>query len=113
MQAAAVLQRLKDELYNVVSHELRTPLTGILGFGELPLTRDDRLNAEQRKEHLGRILREARWLQRVVDNLVYSSKVIQQDGSAAAGPARGGGRWSRTSRTCPAGSGSTSRSTSR
>jgi signal transduction histidine kinase len=77
-------QRLKDELYNVVSHELRTPLTGILGFGELLLTRDDRLSAEQRKEHLGRILREARRLQRVVDNLVYSSKVIQQDGSAAA-----------------------------
>jgi signal transduction histidine kinase len=77
-------QRLKDELYNVVSHELRTPLTGILGFGELLLTRDDRLTADQRKEHLGRILREARRLQRVVDNLVYSSKVIQQDGSAAA-----------------------------
>jgi signal transduction histidine kinase len=77
-------QRLKDELYNVVSHELRTPLTGILGFGELLLTRDDRLTAAQRKEHLGRILREARRLQRVVDNLVYSSKVIQQDGSAAA-----------------------------
>jgi signal transduction histidine kinase len=77
-------QRLKDELYNVVSHELRTPLTGILGFGELLLTRDDRLTSTQRKEHLGRILREARRLQRVVDNLVYSSKVIQQDGSAAA-----------------------------
>jgi signal transduction histidine kinase len=77
-------QRLKDELYNVVSHELRTPLTGILGFGELLLTRDDRLTPDQRKEHLGRILREARRLQRVVDNLVYSSKVIQQDGSAAA-----------------------------
>ena len=76
-------QRLKDELYNVVSHELRTPLTGILGFGELLLTRDDRLTPAQRKEHLGRILREARRLQRVVDNLVYSSKVIQQDGSAA------------------------------
>jgi signal transduction histidine kinase len=77
-------QRLKDELYNVVSHELRTPLTGILGFGELLLTRDDRLTAEQRKEHLGRIVREANRLKRVVDNLVYSSKVIQQDGSAAA-----------------------------
>jgi signal transduction histidine kinase len=77
-------QRLKDELYNVVSHELRTPLTGILGFGELLLTRDDRLTPEQRREHLGRVLREARRLQRVVDNLVYSSKVIQQDGSAAA-----------------------------
>jgi signal transduction histidine kinase len=77
-------QRLKDELYNVVSHELRTPLTGILGFGELLLTRDDRLTPAQRKEHLGRILREARRLQRVVDNLVYSSKVIQADGSAAA-----------------------------
>ena len=77
-------QRLKDELYNVVSHELRTPLTGILGFGELLLTRDDRLTPSQRKEHLGRVMREARRLQRVVDNLVYSSKVIQQDGSAAA-----------------------------
>jgi signal transduction histidine kinase len=77
-------QRLKDELYNVVSHELRTPLTGILGFGELLLTRDDRVTAEQRKEHLGRIVREANRLKRVVDNLVYSSKVIQQDGSAAA-----------------------------
>ena len=77
-------QRLKDELYNVVSHELRTPLTGILGFGELLLTRDDRLTPAQRKQHLGRILREARRLQRVVDNLVYSSKVIQQDGSAAS-----------------------------
>jgi signal transduction histidine kinase len=74
--------RLNED--NVVSHELRTPLTGILGFGELLLTRDDRLTPAQRKEHLGRILREARRLQRVVDNLVYSSKVIQQDGSAAA-----------------------------
>jgi signal transduction histidine kinase len=78
-------QRLKDELYNVVSHELRTPLTGILGFGELLLTRDGRLTQTQRQAHLGRILREARRLQRVVDNLVYSSKVIQQDGSAVAG----------------------------
>jgi signal transduction histidine kinase len=77
-------QRLKDELYNVVSHELRTPLTGILGFGELLLTRDGRLTPAQRKEHLGRILREANRLKRVVDNLVYSSKVIQRDGSAAA-----------------------------
>jgi signal transduction histidine kinase len=76
-------QHLKDELYNVVSHELRTPLTGILGFGELLLVRDAQLSPAQRKDHLGRILREARRLQRVVDNLVYSSKVIRQDGSAA------------------------------
>jgi signal transduction histidine kinase len=76
-------QRLKDELYNVVSHELRTPLTGILGFGELLLARDGQLTPAQRRDHLGRILREARRLQRVVDNLVYSSKVIRQDGDAA------------------------------
>ncbi|HEX9343806.1 MAG TPA: HAMP domain-containing sensor histidine kinase [Actinomycetota bacterium] len=76
-------QHLKDELYNVVSHELRTPLTGILGFGELLLVRDGQLSPAQRKDHLGRILREARRLQRVVDNLVYSSKVIRQDGGAA------------------------------
>ncbi len=76
-------QRLKDELYNVVSHELRTPLTGILGFGELLLVRNEQLSPAQRSDHLGRILREARRLQRVVDNLVYSSKVIRQDGSAA------------------------------
>jgi signal transduction histidine kinase len=77
-------QRLKDELYNVVSHELRTPLTGILGFGELLLARDGRLTPTERREHLSRVLREARRLQRVVDNLVYSSKIIQQDGTAVA-----------------------------
>src|SRR6266516_2140356 len=76
-------QHLKDELYNVVSHELRTPLTGILGFGELLLVRDGQLSPAQRKDHLGRILREARRLQRVVDNLVFSSKVIREDGGAA------------------------------
>ena len=77
-------QRLKDELYNVVSHELRTPLTGILGFGELLVARDGRLTPAERREHLSRVLREARRLQRVVDNLVYSSKIIQQDGTAVA-----------------------------
>jgi signal transduction histidine kinase len=77
-------QRLKDELYNVVSHELRTPLTGILGFGELLLARDGRLTPAERREHLSRVLREARRLQRVVDNLVYSSKIIQRDGTAVA-----------------------------
>jgi signal transduction histidine kinase len=76
-------QRLKDELYNVVSHELRTPLTGILGFGELLLLRDGRLRDAERRAHLDRILREARRLQRVVDNLVHSSKVIRHDGTAA------------------------------
>jgi signal transduction histidine kinase len=77
-------QRLKDELYNVVSHELRTPLTGILGFGELLLHRDGRFDPVERREHLGRVLREARRLQRVVDNLVHSSKVIRHDDTATA-----------------------------
>jgi signal transduction histidine kinase len=85
-------QRLKDELYNVVSHELRTPLTGILGFGELLLTRDDRLTPAQRKEHLGRILREARRLQRVVDNL---STPPRSSSRTAAPPPTSAGCWAR------------------
>jgi signal transduction histidine kinase len=77
-------QKLKDELVNVVSHELRTPLTSIRGFGELLLLREDRLTAEQRRGHLERTLREAGRLERVVDNLIDSSKVIVADGSAVA-----------------------------
>ncbi|AKB85558.1 PAS domain S-box protein [Methanococcoides methylutens] len=69
------LDRMKDEFLSNVSHELKTPLTSIKGYTELiseeslgPLT-------DKQKEVEDTVLRNAERLKRLVDSLLYISRV--------------------------------------
>ncbi|MEL4305311.1 PAS domain S-box protein [Methanococcoides sp. LMO-2] len=69
------LDRMKDEFLSNVSHELKTPLTSIKGYTELiseeslgPLT-------DKQKEVETTVLRNAERLKRLVDSLLYISRV--------------------------------------
>jgi PAS domain S-box-containing protein len=64
--------RLKDELISVVSHDLRTPLTSIMGYLELAYEEQDE---ESRREYLGVAQRNATRLHRLVDDLLFVSRV--------------------------------------
>lgn len=68
--------RLKDELISVVSHDLRTPLTSIMGYLELAL--DEEAEGElsdERREYLGVARRNCERLHRLVEDLLFVSRV--------------------------------------
>ncbi len=69
------LDRLKTDFIAITSHELRTPLTAILGFAET-LTSDDRSLTPTQVEriHAG-VLRQARRLRRLVEDLRTVSRL--------------------------------------
>ncbi|WLV24661.1 ATP-binding protein [Aciduricibacillus chroicocephali] len=62
------IDRMKSELVSTVSHELRTPLSSVLGFTELLLTKD--LKVERRHKYLETIHREAKRLTNLIDNFL-------------------------------------------
>lgn len=68
--ALARADRAKDEFLGTMSHELRTPLAAILGFARLLEARWQRLDPEERRESLTRIVRSATTLGGLVDDLL-------------------------------------------
>jgi PAS domain S-box-containing protein len=68
--------RLKDELISVVSHDLRTPLTSIMGYLELAIDDDGtgELSGE-RRDYLDVAVRNAERLRKLVDDLLFVSRV--------------------------------------
>lgn len=70
----AMLQR---ELIARVSHELRTPLTSILGFVHLLRTERHRLPETDVDRYLGVIRRQGERLERLVADLLWSSRIDQ------------------------------------
>jgi phosphoserine phosphatase RsbU/P len=69
------LDQLRTDFVSTVSHELRTPLTGIKGFTETLLTYWTRLDDERRHHYLDRIYGASKRLQRLVQDLLFVSKV--------------------------------------
>jgi PAS domain S-box-containing protein len=68
--------RLKDELISVVSHDLRTPLTSIMGYLELALGEDaDGEISDERRDYLLVAQRNAQRLHRLVEDLLFVSRV--------------------------------------
>lgn len=67
--------RLKSEFLAGMSHELRTPLNGILGFAEL--MHDGKVGpvSAEHKEYLGDILTSARYLLRLINDVLDLAKV--------------------------------------
>jgi signal transduction histidine kinase len=78
--------RVKDEFFSLVSHEFRTPLTSIVGYVELLMeqNRGFELPAEQQANFLLVIKRNSERLHRLVDDLLFVSKV--QSGRFALEP---------------------------
>jgi PAS domain S-box-containing protein len=67
--------RMKDEFFSLVSHEFRTPLTSISGYTELLTERAAELTGEERAHFLDVIKRNSKRLRRLVDDLLFISKV--------------------------------------
>jgi two-component system, OmpR family, phosphate regulon sensor histidine kinase PhoR len=66
---------MKDEFFSLVSHEFRTPLTSITGYVELLTERDAELTVEERTHFLDVVKRNSKRLRRLVDDLLFISKV--------------------------------------
>ncbi|KAB7666897.1 ATP-binding protein [Bacillus sp. B1-b2] len=62
------VDRMKSEFVSTVSHELRTPLASILGFTELMINRD--LKVEKQKKYLNTIYGEAKRLTSLINDFL-------------------------------------------
>jgi signal transduction histidine kinase len=78
--------RIKNEFFSLVSHEFRTPLTSIVGYIELLEETPEGVTEEERAQFLGVVKRNSERLRRLVDDLLFISKV--QGGSFSLAPRR-------------------------
>jgi PAS domain S-box-containing protein len=83
-QAEVEADRLKNEFFSLVSHEFRTPLTSIVGYIELLEETPEGIPEEERAQFLGVVKRNSERLRRLVDELLFISKV--QGGNFALTP---------------------------
>ncbi|MBW3618664.1 MAG: GAF domain-containing protein [Actinobacteria bacterium] len=67
--------RAKDDFLAMLSHELRTPLAAVRGFAETLELHDDRLEPEQRRDLLARIRAGAERQQRLIDDLLHTTRM--------------------------------------
>jgi PAS domain S-box-containing protein len=69
------LERLKSDFVSTVSHELRTPLAAIYGAAMTLRRRDVPLTSEQREGMLGVVAGESERLARIVNDILYASRL--------------------------------------
>ncbi len=77
-EAAAVRaenEQLRSDLLRSISHDLRTPLTSISGNAETLLENESQLDGSSRREILRDILADAKWLHRLVENLLSITRI--------------------------------------
>jgi len=68
-------EKTRSNLLRAVSHDLRTPLASIMGAVTAVMENDEHLSAVQRKELLTGAKDDARWLIRMVENLLAVTKI--------------------------------------
>jgi signal transduction histidine kinase len=76
-QQLKVHEKMQIEFINVAAHELRTPIQPILGLGEV-LRSKNKLKAEEYEEYLNVIVRNARRLQQLADDILDVTKIESQ-----------------------------------
>ncbi|HRH69771.1 MAG TPA: HAMP domain-containing sensor histidine kinase [Flavobacteriales bacterium] len=69
------LDKLRKELIANVSHDLRTPIAAVQGYAETLLLKEGTLSPEERREHLGIIVKSTDRLKELVDDLFTLSKL--------------------------------------
>lgn len=77
-EAAAVLarsERLRANLLRSISHDLRTPLTTISGNAASLLQEGSALDEQTRRQLCSDIFSDAQWLNNLVENLLYSTRI--------------------------------------
>ena len=68
--------KMQKEFISIAAHELRTPIQPILGLSELLLSR--KVNIEQEKELLNVIIRNAKRLRKITENILDATKIESQ-----------------------------------
>ena len=68
-------EKIRANLLRAISHDLRTPLTGIYGASSALIENCDTLKEEQKTKMLTGIKEDARWLSRLVENLLSITKL--------------------------------------
>lgn len=68
-------EKMRSNLLLAVSHDLRTPLTSILGASSAILDNYDMISKERRLQLLREVKEEAEWLIRMVENLLFITKM--------------------------------------
>jgi signal transduction histidine kinase len=71
-----VNDKMQKEFINVAAHELRTPIQPILGLSEVLLSREG--NIEEYKEFIDVIIRNAKRLQRLTEDILDVTKIESQ-----------------------------------
>jgi len=83
------VSRLKSAFLASVSHELRTPLTAVVGFAQTLGAHGDRLNPDERRAMLDRIVVQGERLRRLITNLLDSTALETGSLRVAAAPVDG------------------------
>lgn len=68
LRAVRRLDEMKSELMSIVAHDVRTPLTSIRSYAEILSDDFERIDPEERREFLERIVRESDRLHRLTSN---------------------------------------------
>ncbi len=75
LRAETEKEKMRANLLRAVSHDLRTPLTNIAGASGVLLEGGDRLSGAQQRELLRGVNQDAKWLIRVVENLLSITRI--------------------------------------
>ncbi len=70
-----VHDRLRNEFISMAAHELRTPIQPVLALSQHLLSQDSTLDAEQRKQYLEIIVRNAIRLQQLTEDILDITKI--------------------------------------
>ena len=75
LKAEAEKERMRGNLLRAVSHDLRTPLTSIYGSCSVMMENYDDLTKDKQLQLLSEIRGDAKWLNRMVENLLSVTRV--------------------------------------
>lgn len=75
LMVEANMEKMRSNLLLAVSHDLRTPLTSILGASSAILDNYDMISKEDRMKLLREVHEEADWLIRMVENLLFITRM--------------------------------------
>ena len=75
LKAEAEKERMRGNLLRAVSHDLRTPLTAIYGSSSVIIENFDNISRERQLLLLKDIQADAKWLNRMVENLLSVTRV--------------------------------------